>query len=455
MNKLTLTIIATTFATALHAQNGINSPYSRYGFGIQSERAMGFNKGMGGVAQGFRNGQQINIANPASYSAVDSVTALFDIGISLQYANHKMDNLQRNMRNTSFDYFAFQFRAFKHVGMTLGLMPITNIKYDFESSSETLQGTENITSSYAFNGDGGLREVIFGTGWNPFKPISIGFNVGYIWGDYTHNMGMSFSDNDAFSSKRTYSAAISTYNILAGRQYIQPLSKNDQAVLGVAYRLGHNMGNEAYRTTETLAGDAVGTQTNDTIKNAFHWPTDVAAGITYYHSNTLRIGADFEIERWSGTRFPNHQTGISGSTIAQNYISTTGQLNDRIKISSGFDWTPNPQSTKYFSRCTYKMGGYYSQSYAKADGTGTVTKKPYEVGVSAGISLPIANAHITALDMRKRNIPRINMSVQWVHTNIPYLNASTMRPGTLTENYFKFCLGISFSERWFYKSKLD
>ena len=39
MNKLTLTIIATTFATALHAQNGINSPYSRYGFGIQSERA--------------------------------------------------------------------------------------------------------------------------------------------------------------------------------------------------------------------------------------------------------------------------------------------------------------------------------------------------------------------------------------------------------------------------------
>ena len=76
-----ITILSTTFG---HAQNGINTPYSRYGFGIQSERAMGFNKGMSGVAQGFRDGQQINIANPASYSEVDSLTALFDLGLSLQ-----------------------------------------------------------------------------------------------------------------------------------------------------------------------------------------------------------------------------------------------------------------------------------------------------------------------------------------------------------------------------------
>ncbi|MBO4673725.1 MAG: hypothetical protein J5616_05195 [Bacteroidaceae bacterium] len=455
MNKLTFAIIATTFVTALHAQNGINSPYSRYGFGIQSERAMGFNKGMGGVAQGFRNGQQINIANPASYSAVDSVTALFDIGISLQNSNHKMGNLQQNIRNTSFDYFAFQFRAFRHVGMTIGLMPITNIKYEFASTSENLEGTENITSSYSFNGDGGLREVIFGTGWNPFKPISIGFNVSYIWGDYTHNMQMAFSENSAFGLKRTYSADISTYNVQAGLQFIQPINKKDKIVLGGTYTLGHNMGNEAYRTTESVASDATGTQTSDTVKNAFHWPTSIAAGITYYHSNTLRIGADFELQRWSGARFPNQQTGLSGSSLSDTYTSTTGQLNDRFKIASGLDWTPNPLSSHYFSKCTYKVGGYYSQSYAKADVTGVVTQKPYEVGVSAGISLPIANAHVTSLDMRKRNIPRINMSVQWVHTNIPYLNASTMQPGKLIENYFKFCLGISFSERWFYKSKLD
>ena len=159
MNKISLAIIAASFSLTVFAQNGINSPYSRYGFGIQSERAMGFNKGMGGVAQGFRNGQQINIANPASYSEVDS----------LQNGNYKMPNVQQNIRNTSFDYFAFQFRAAKHVGMTLGLMPITNIKYNFASSSENLEGTENKliddetilrSPNVTFNEDGSYREEV-------------------------------------------------------------------------------------------------------------------------------------------------------------------------------------------------------------------------------------------------------------------------------------------------------
>ena len=368
------------------------------------------------------------------------------MGISLQNSNYKMGNLQQNIRNTSFDYFAFQFRAASKVGMTLGLMPITNIKYSFSSSSETLEGTENITS---FNGDGGLREVFFGTGWHPFKPISIGFNVGYIWGDYTHNMTMSFSESSVFSMQRSYSADISTYHLQAGVQYIQPISKKDKIVVGATYTLGHKFSNKAYRTTSTLNSTTTETATSDTIKNAFQWPTSVAAGITYYHTNTLRIGADFELQKWGGCKFPNQQTGLFNSTISDTYISTKGQLNDRMKVAAGLDWTPKPLSSKYFSTCTYKVGGYYSQTYAKADATGVVTKKPYELGVSAGISMPIKNNWIW------HNVPHINMSVQWVHTNIPYLNATTMRQNALTENYLRFCLGVTFSERWFYKWKVQ
>ena len=53
-------IIFTTFASlATFAQtNGVNSPYSRYGFGILSDRSMGFNKGMGGVAMGLETARQ-------------------------------------------------------------------------------------------------------------------------------------------------------------------------------------------------------------------------------------------------------------------------------------------------------------------------------------------------------------------------------------------------------------
>ena len=92
-----------------YSQNGINSPYSRYGFGVMSDRSLGFNKGMSGVAQGFRNGLETNVMNPASYSAIDSLTALIDFGLTFQNGNYKMGNLQKNAKNTSIDYFTFQF----------------------------------------------------------------------------------------------------------------------------------------------------------------------------------------------------------------------------------------------------------------------------------------------------------------------------------------------------------
>lgn len=449
MDKNILAISAALFAISAHAQNGINSPYSRYGFGIMSERSLGFNKGMGGVAQGFRNKEQINIANPASYSEVDSLTALFDLGITLQNGNYKMDNLQQNARNTSFDYFAFQFRAAKHLGMTVGIMPVTNINYKFTSNSETLNGNENITSAYNFYGDGGLREVFIGAGWQPLKRFSIGFNASYLWGEYSHTMTMAYSETTAFSLARKYSADISTYNAQAGIQYEQPISKDDKIVIGATYTLGHNVNNDAYRLTETLNSSSVETSTTDTIRNAFQLPHTIAAGLTYYRKNTLRVGADFELQKWSDCRFPNQQMSAAAAQ-EQSYISSKGQLNDRIKVSTGFDWTPKPEDKlNYFNRCTYKAGAYYSQSYANADLTGTITDKPYEFGISAGITLPIANRNIW------RKEPRINISMQWVQTNIPYLNASTLRQSALKENYLRLCIGLSFNEHWFYKMKFQ
>ncbi len=433
------------------AQNGVNSPYSRYGLGMLSDRSMGFNKGMSGVAQGFRNGQEINPANPASYSAVDSLTALFDLGVTLQNGNYKMDKLQQNVRNSSFDHFAFQFRAAKNLGVAISVMPISNIKYSFASNDESLEGTENVTSAYSFTGDGGMREVMLGMGWRPFKPVSIGVNGSYVWGDYSHNMQMSFSQSSAYNMARIYSADISTYNVQAGAQIELPLNKKDKVVLGATYTLGHDVSSNAYRSTQSLSNNTVQAETVDTIKNAFQMPSAIAVGATYYHSDNLRIGADFELQNWNSCRFPNQQTGLS-TTDDGAYYSTTGQLNDRVRLSAGLDWTPvsnriATRATNYFKRCTYKLGGFYSKSYANADFTGKVSDKPYEFGVSAGITFPIANSNTWY------NVPKINMSVQWVHTNIPYMSSATQRVSQLNENYIKFNIGLTFSERWFFKWK--
>ena len=72
------------------AQTSTNSPYTRYGFGQLADQNFGNSKAMGGIAYGLRNGYQINASIPASYTAIDSLTFLFDAGMTLQMRTSRM-----------------------------------------------------------------------------------------------------------------------------------------------------------------------------------------------------------------------------------------------------------------------------------------------------------------------------------------------------------------------------
>lgn len=425
------------------AQNGVNSPYSRSGFGLMSDRSMGFNKGMGGIAQGYRDGQSINTANPAALSACDSLTALFDIGVSLQNGNFKMGDLQQNARNSSFDYFAFHFRAAKDFGIAISMLPVTNIGYNFTSQSENLEGTD-AQSSYTFSGNGGLHQIQLGLGWKIAKPLSIGANISYLYGDYYQNMSDKLSDKSTSTNistmSKTYMADISTYTLDLGAQYTQKLSDKNSMVLGFTYSLGHDVNNDANMVIASANTSGTSNSDTKTIKNAFQVPHSFAAGVTYYHSYKFLAGVDYELQKWSNVKFPDNNSN-------DTYQSTTGQFNDRMKVAAGLAWTPDIYSTSNFAkRITYKFGGFYSKSYANADGT-KLADKPYEFGLSAGMTLPLANAN------SNHSTPKLNVSFQWVHSEIPYLNASNIQ-NNLTENYLKVCLGLTISDRWFYKWKI-
>lgn len=149
-------LLFTMIAGVVMAQNGVNSPYSRYGFGLLSDQSTSANKGMGGLSYGLRNKYQINVGNPASYSAIDSLTFLFDAGITLQNANFDNGSVKMNTKNSSLDYLAFQFRMFKNIGMTAGFLPYSKINYSFSSSEKVREDEEGTVYSYeSFAGDGG------------------------------------------------------------------------------------------------------------------------------------------------------------------------------------------------------------------------------------------------------------------------------------------------------------
>ena len=173
MKRNSILILALTllFAIPMMAENGMNSPYTRYGFGQLASMETGTNKGMGGTGIGVQGSNQINMLNPASYAAIDTLTFLLDVGMSLQNANFSENGVKMNARNTTFDYLAMQFRLMPHLGFTLGMMPFSNIGYNFSNTiSKNEDGTQ--TATLLYNGTGGLRQVTAGIGYAPIKGLS-------------------------------------------------------------------------------------------------------------------------------------------------------------------------------------------------------------------------------------------------------------------------------------------
>ena len=92
-------IVMMAFALVANAQSGTNSPYSQFGLGILSDQTSGFNRGMNGLGIGYRQGNQVNFINPASYSGVDSLAFIFDVGMSGQITNFKEKGVKKNAKN--------------------------------------------------------------------------------------------------------------------------------------------------------------------------------------------------------------------------------------------------------------------------------------------------------------------------------------------------------------------
>ena len=176
--KKTLSVLMLLTACSFAmAQNNTNSPYTRYGYGELSSPNFGNSRAMGGIAYGLRDGLQINPLNPASYTAVDSLTFIFEGGASFQNNNLSDGVMKKNVKNASFDYLAMQFRVHRMLSLSVGVLPFSNIGYNV---SQTFNET---TTSPAYTkqvyGDGGLHQVYGGIGFKVFKNLSVGANMGF------------------------------------------------------------------------------------------------------------------------------------------------------------------------------------------------------------------------------------------------------------------------------------
>lgn len=416
-NKALFSALFIMGAVAANAQSSTNSPYTRYGLGELSDQAFAHNAAMGGIGYALRSSEQINVMNPASYSAVDSLSFMFDIGMGLKSSNYQENGYKTNAKNASFDYLAMQFRLHPRVGFAVGFTPYSNVGYKFSRTSD-IENSDDVTLTNTFYGDGGLQQIFGGIGFKILDNLSIGANVGYLYGEIDYQTLATLSNGG--DQTTTYNnISINSYIANFGLQYTQKLSKTDKVTLGLVYGLGHDLKSTETKGIQVTDGSSYSELTEETIKDSYGIPSTFGAGLTWQHKQNLTVGADYTLQQFENVKYDN----------------STDFYKNRTRIGAGIEYMPSLYGRNYLSRIRYRAGAYYSSSYMKLpeyDG-------PKEWGVSAGFGLP--------LHLFQRNTV-LSITGQYVRV-LPSVK------GMLSENRFVLKLGLTFNEHWFMKWRVN
>ena len=440
MKKRILACLLMGFVTMVSIAQISNtlSPYSQFALGTLANQSQGFNRGMDGLGYGLRDSRQVNILNPASYSAIDSLTMIFDMGVSGQFTSFKEGGRRVNAKTADFDYAVGMFRLFRKVGASFGIMPYSNVGYNYYQS-EWIGSAEgdyygsdanNYYNNY-YKGDGGFNQAFVGLGWEMFKGVSIGANMSYFWGRYNKTVSNAFSDINVNTITKTYSTEVNSWKLDLGAQWSMRLSPKDRLTVGAVASIGHKLGADAdLSIVNTNTNTGVTTTTTDSVANGLSIPYCFGGGFSLLHNGRFTVGADYLLQKWGVLEYPM----VNASTNA--YQSTRGYYKDRHKVTVGFDWIPDPtpQARRFLKRVHYRMGASYATPYYNIGSQ----EGPREISVSAGFAIPITNSW--------NSRSTFNVSAQWVNTSAKNL---------INENSFRINIGFTFNERWFAKWKVD
>jgi len=403
------------------AQNSTNSPYTRYGYGNLADKSFISQRGMGGIGYGLRNSQLINPMNPASFSSVDSMTFMFDIGLAGQSSWLKEGANSEQQFNGNLEYIALQFPIAKKLGVGAGFEPMSYLGYAYEDTTHLPNGGE--VSQQISTGTGGQSRVYTIFSYDFFDKLSVGVKLSYLFGDIIHNNQSLIGVTDANTTVWTDTVRSHGFLYDFGLQYHQPIGKFKTLTIGAIYSPKTRFG--ASVMTHTIRSDMSSGAVSDSCivstDSVFEMPETYGLGFTYNQLGKLTVGADVLYQRWADAK----------------YYDQTGVFNNRLKLNVGGELIPNRTSSNLLNKLHYRGGLYYTNSYLNVKDS-----KYNEYGVSLGLGIPIQDRRW----QDKRSF--LNFAFEY----------SVVQPkgnDLVKEQYFKISLSYTFNELWFFKQRVQ
>jgi hypothetical protein len=434
------------------AQTSDISPYSRYGIGDLQDQNSVLNFSMGGTGIAYHNDATapffINLKNPASYaygfipSPVEDSSgraglkmAAFEAGIQDNILNLSSEGQTSSSNNAYLAYVTLNIPVSKHFGLAMGLTPVSSEGYNILTTnivdSDGAAHPSSTSTTTTYEGSGGISKVFIGGAYAPFKNLSIGANLSYLFGNLTNTEEIDFNNPNIYNTLKAENVGIHSFDADFGIMYTihliknaDHLEKNWYVTFGATLAPSVNL-NANYNIL-TVTQNSVGTNM-DTLQDSgsvgkIRIPLTYGFGITIKKGDNWTLSLDRTGQNWS----------------QYSYFGQSENLTDSYTWSAGIQYVPKKDFPRtYAQRIHYRAGFSYSLSYLDLDNTPLLNRN-----FSAGVGLPIG------------------ASGQYEHPSVLNIALRVGSMGTTTnnliqQNYVQIMVGFTFDDHWFDKHLLQ
>ncbi|MBI9064875.1 MAG: hypothetical protein JEZ14_23010 [Marinilabiliaceae bacterium] len=390
------------------AQSSTASPYSMYGIGMLNMKGDVINAGMGHTGVAMKSQGYLNTLNPASYSAIDSLSFLFNVQASGSFGYYETNSQSQTNFAANIDGLSFGFKVSDNWGMNIGFAPYSTIGYTIQSEKYFI-GTEN-TYPVEYTGEGGLTQVYWGNGIQLFKGFSLGVNLSFVWGSI-ENIETSYYPiitGETIHNRKSHH--VNNLYLEYGFQYHLPIQKNTLS-FGAVINTETNMNTTYEHSISTDGGQEYFYES----KNADDMliPMKYSTGLSYQTHTGWTAAFDYHHSKWSSFDEP----------------MTTAEYQNTNSYHLGFQYAPQRMGYKsIFRRIQYRVGAFYSDNYLTLNGVDLDEK-----GFTMGITIPV----------RQKTL---------LNVGYEFKQAGSLENGLIRETYNGIKIGVTFNESWFRKS---
>jgi len=434
VRTISILAIAVTLYVQGFTQPVDNSPLSRIGIGEPHDGYFVSSYAQGGLGAAYKHLHQANIKNPASLAFLEATA--FESGFYAKRSVLERGAFSSTVWSGNLDYLSLSFPILNPInellerrerdygwGISVSLTPFSQVGYAI-FSQESVDSLGIVSRS--FQGSGGLYRFNVGNGWR-YKDLSVGLNLGYIFGNTIYSTETAFDDVvGEYQHIARSDISYRGFTWSTGFQYdirLKPSpEKNTKFItLGAYYKSAASFDTEhdyisyvrniAYNDADTAIYD-VG------VMGAGEFASELGIGVLIRESNAWSAGIDYSQQSWS------------------DYYNDARpeELRDTWRLAGGVSYTPDFSSiSSYFSRVEYRAGMYYQTDPRELEG-----EQAYRHGFTVGAGLPFVFLR----------------SFSYVNIGLEYGRGGT--ESALKENYLRGKIGIVLNDnQWFLKRRYN